>query len=229
MDKMKWDLQTIGMVTAIFFLGYIIGLVEAAIKQNIKNKKKAIVEEKETSESVETPVAAVKEPNLLSINRSPGKQLVVEVEGLTYAKKEELTPDQKNKVINLLVELRPWVENAPTAQPEKVETEPEQTRQTEVKPAVKPTPATGLKITSPTKVILPVKPVRSIVSQIDEVLQTRLASSPLASRGIRLVESETGGVLVYIGLDKYEGIDTIPDPEIQAFIRQSVAIWEKQS
>ena len=226
---MKWDLQTIGIVTAIFFIGYIIGLLEAAIKQNIKDKKKTAEKEKETSESVETPAAAVKEPNLLSINRNPNKQLILEVEGKTFLKKEELSPDLKHKVVNLLVELRPWVENAPAAQPEKLEAKPVQTRQAEVKPAVKPTPAPGVKIPSPTKVILPVKPVSSIVSQIDDVLQTRLASSPLASKGIRLVESETGGVLVYIGLDKYEGIDAIPDPEIQAFIRQSVAMWEKQS
>jgi hypothetical protein len=98
---MKWDLQTIGIVIAIFFIGYIIGLLEAAIKQNIKDKKKTAEGEKETSESVVTPPAAVKEPNLLSINRNPNKQLILEVEGKTFFKKEELSPDLKHKVVNL--------------------------------------------------------------------------------------------------------------------------------
>jgi hypothetical protein len=68
----------------------------------------------------------------------------------------------------------------------------------------------------------------SIVSQINTVLQNRLASSPLANHGIRLQESPTGSVHVYIGLNKFDGIDAIPDPQIQAFIRQAVAEWEGQ-
>lgn len=226
---MKWDLGTIGIVTAIFFIGYIIGLVEAAIKQDIQEKKKASKSNKETSEEVEKTPAGSKEPNLLSINRLPDKKLCLEVEGRVFSKKEELTIDHRLKVVNLLVELRPWVENVPSTQPERVNLKPDQTPQIEVRPTIKVEPAPGLKIPAPTKVILPVKPVSSIVSQIDDLLQTRLANTPLASKGIRLVESETGGVLVYIGLKKYEGIDAVPDPEIQAFIRQSVALWEKQS
>lgn len=226
---MEWDLGTIGIVTAIFFIGYIIGLVEAAIKQNIKDKKNAVEAEKEVKESSEKTPAAVREPALLSLQRNPDKHLVLEVEGQTFSKKEDLSHDSRQKVINLLVELRPWVETPPAVRPEAVETKPEKPHQTEVKPAVTPSPAAGLKIPSPTKVIAPVKPVSSIVSQIDDLLQTRLAASPLASRGIRMVESETGGVLVYIGLEKYEGVDAIPDPEVQAFIRQCVAMWEKQS
>jgi hypothetical protein len=51
----------------------------------------------------------------------------------------------------------------------------------------------------------------------------------MLNQGIKLLESPAGGVLVYIGLDKYDGIDAIPDPEIKAMIKQAVAEWERQS
>jgi len=225
---MKWDLATIGIVTAIFFLGYIIGLVEAAIKQNIKDKKKTAETEKEAKETKEQSPVAVKETNLFSLNRNDSTALVVEVEGQTFTNKEELTTDSRRKVINLLGDLRPWLETAadiPTTPPEKLQPEPIKTQPMSAQPVPIPGRITPLL----TKKIPAVKPVASIVSQIDDVLQERLAVSPLAGKGIRLVESSSGGVLVYIGLQKFDGIDALPDPEIQAFIRQSVAEWEKRS
>jgi hypothetical protein len=74
-----------------------------------------------------------------------------------------------------------------------------------------------------------VKSGNSMVFQINEILQTHLAGTPLANQGIRLQEALHGGVLVYIGLEKYEGIDAVPNPEIKDLIRQSVAEWEKQA
>ena len=225
---MEWNLPTIGIVTAIFFIGYIIGLVEAAIKQKIKDKKKAAAVEKEANELLKPPLAEVKTPNLFSINRDPTNALVMEVEGQAYANKEDLSTDNKRKVVNLLVELRPWLETdatSPTSPPEKTGPEPIKARPLAAQPVHPQVPHTpSLAKKSP-----PTRPVGSIVSQIDEVLQTRLATSSLANQGIRLVESPSGGVLVYIGLNKYDGIEAIPDPEIQTFIRQSVEEWEKLS
>jgi hypothetical protein len=66
------------------------------------------------------------------------------------------------------------------------------------------------------------------VAQIDEILQERLAGTPLAVRGIRLQEAPDGGVIVLVGLQRFEGIDAVPDSEIKAAIRQAVAEWEKQ-
>jgi hypothetical protein len=68
---------------------------------------------------------------------------------------------------------------------------------------------------------------QSIVAQIDEILQSKLADSPLAERGIRLMELPTKGLVVMVGLQQYEEVDAVPDPEIRALIRQSVDEWEK--
>ena len=67
-----------------------------------------------------------------------------------------------------------------------------------------------------------------MVGQIDAILQARLAGTPLADKGIRLVESIRGGALVFVGNKSYEGVGEVPDPEIQAVIRAATAEWEKR-
>lgn len=70
------------------------------------------------------------------------------------------------------------------------------------------------------------KTAQSIVSQIDEILQAQIKGTELESRGIRLVESATHGVTVWIGLKAYQGMDAIPDAEINTAIRMAVNEWE---
>jgi hypothetical protein len=66
----------------------------------------------------------------------------------------------------------------------------------------------------------------SIVGQIDQILQTRIAGTPLEDRGVFLTQSPEGGVMVYIGLTKYLSIDDVPDAEIKAAIRAAISEWE---
>jgi hypothetical protein len=66
------------------------------------------------------------------------------------------------------------------------------------------------------------------VSQIDMILQERLAGTELEERGIFLAQSMEGGVIVYVGLTRYNGIDDVPDPEIKAAIRAAITEWEKK-
>lgn len=67
----------------------------------------------------------------------------------------------------------------------------------------------------------------SIVEQIDAVVQKRLPLSPFAELEISLKDAPNGGVLVIVGGQKYQGVDNVPDPEIQAFIRDCIQRWEK--
>jgi hypothetical protein len=66
------------------------------------------------------------------------------------------------------------------------------------------------------------------VSQIDAILQDRLAGTPLEERGIFLAQSPEGGVIVYVGLTRYHAIDDVPDPEIKSAIRAAIAEWENR-
>ncbi len=72
----------------------------------------------------------------------------------------------------------------------------------------------------------PASPADSMVEQIDSILQARLAGTPLEERGIFLTQSPEGGVNVYVGLTRYNGIDDILDPEIKAAIRAAITEWE---
>ena len=70
---------------------------------------------------------------------------------------------------------------------------------------------------------------KSIASQIDEILQEKIAELPLGGPPIRLIELPEKGMTVLVGLDKYSSIEEIPDPEAKALIRLSVAEWEKRT
>ncbi|MEJ5225596.1 MAG: hypothetical protein WHV44_14155, partial [Anaerolineales bacterium] len=67
----------------------------------------------------------------------------------------------------------------------------------------------------------------SIVEQIDAVVQKRLPLSPFAEMEISLKDAPGGGVLVIINGQKFQGVDNVPNPEMQAFIRDCIQRWEK--
>jgi hypothetical protein len=66
---------------------------------------------------------------------------------------------------------------------------------------------------------------KSLVDEVNEILEQKLAESGLTNRGVRLNEDRDGSVRVYIGLQAYT-LDEVPDPEIRDLIRQAVAEWE---
>jgi hypothetical protein len=97
-----------------------------------------------------------------------------------------------------------------------------------VEPGWRPDTAPLLPIVPAVKDTKPAKPL-SIVEQVDEILQEIVAGTPLATRMIRLVEDPKSGVVVWVGLEHYNGVDTVPDPDIKAILRKAGAEWERRS
>lgn len=163
------------------------------------------------------------------------EQLVIEIEGASYHRESDLGPDQSRRLASLINELRAFmdVRSTPPVQIPAVQTD-------SVKPAVTQT-AEDEKRTSlnpfqiftrslqPLEKIGSDEPDKSIVAQIDEILQTRLENTPLADQGIRLIEGPDQGMVIEVGLSRYTDIDAVPDSEVRRLIRQAVNEWESRT
>ena len=62
-----------------------------------------------------------------------------------------------------------------------------------------------------------------------ELTGQMLAGQALEKRAIRLLELPGKGMVVAVGLEQYDGIDAVPDPEIRSLIREAVADWERRA
>jgi len=71
-------------------------------------------------------------------------------------------------------------------------------------------------------------PPKSIPEQIDEILQEKLARTPHRGRGCRVYLGPKGSVIFDLDGKSYEGVDQVPDAEVQTIIRAAVAEWEKK-
>ena len=227
---MQFDYLSIIVVgIATLFVGYFVGLFES---RGQENKKRGQQEPRE--ERTQPSVLAPKENNLLKLSLDQNNQLQLEIGG-QRADATQLTPEQRKRLIDLMVMMRPWLD----ASASKPSVPPAPTQPVSpVTPAPLPTMPTAspMSLSNISKAIGPVliPPAKkeeaptSMVGQIDEILQTNLANSTLANRGIRLFESPEGGVVVMVGMSKYGGVSEVPDPQVQSMIRAAIAEWEKK-
>lgn len=198
---------------ATLFVGYLVGLFEGRGKEKPNEKTK--------SPAVPSVPAAPKENNLLKLSRDNDQLLRLEMDG-QRADANQLTPEQRKRLIDLMVMMRPWIDASA----------PKSVAPPAASMAAAPVSQPISKPLSASPIALVTKDVKSgpttMVGQIDEILQTNLADSSLANRAIRLMESPGGGVVVMVGLDKYDGVGDVPDPQVQAAIRAAIAEWEKK-
>lgn len=69
---------------------------------------------------------------------------------------------------------------------------------------------------------------QTIVDQINTVLQEKLAGTPYERRGLTLQDNLQNGVIVYVGGEKYDGIEAVPYADAQEMIHEAVADWERR-
>ena len=207
----------------VLLVGYGIGLLESYLRNSGKLKQ---AEQKIAALQAEKnvmPASPAGEPSDLRVRVNQAQGLNLELYGERVESPGSITPEQRRRLVTILAQIRPWLEGGPIAPASQVTDLP-------VRPAAA---VSSEAVAAPGSVPVPEATstlgVKSIVLQIDDVLQKRLKGTPFENRRILLRETPGGGVLVHVGPDQYEGIEAVPDAEIQAILRQAVAEWEKGS
>ncbi len=244
-------LQLIAIILAAMFFGYGFGLFEGR-GQGYKRRQKEEAAEPKPAPVVSSPPppspapapAAPRDNALLRLSLDGQKQPCLDMDG-QQVDTSQMSPQQRKRLIDLMVMMRPWIESGPIASSRP---------QAAPAPAPEPPPPAGIaagaqratvppfdsevatRSTGPLKLSTgpagtpetPASTPMTMVAQIDAILQAKITGTPLAGRGIRLVESAQGGAMVVVGLSRYAGVGDVPDPEVQAAIRAAIAEWENK-
>ena len=249
---MDFNWSIVGWIAGLVFV-YLFGLFEGR-SPGYKTRKAEEGQEKQDlppPPTAKSEAVTVDDPGLLRIKNENGS-FVLDLDG-RRVNPISLSSDQRKRLIDMLSILRPWLEGRSASAPAIKPSAPHPPAQPVTlderlnaigspaprsKPAPQPQPPAARQTAQPpapvsrasaiAKEDRPVAPANSIVSQIDAILQERLAGTNLEERGVFLSQSPEGGVIVFVGLTRYTGIDEVPDAEIKAAIRAATAEWERK-
>ncbi len=216
-----------GLGLVVLLIGFFIGYVDSNIRSTKKietAETKANVVRAEAEQKLAAAEAlkasaptAVDDPGMLRLKNKNGTPSL-EMDGVMLNAKN-ISPEQKRRLVELMTAMRPWVEGGqtPAAAPPTplMPVSPKEAAPRPLQPLKKPEPE---------------KPISSlsIVQQIDTVLQERVLGTPFEKSGVRLQESAQGDVEVYVGLQKFDSIEEVPDETIKKIIRAAIAEWEEK-
>jgi len=228
---MPWNLTTILILLVVLFAGYGIGLLEMHLRRQKRIKQLEAALQAQPPMQAGAPVVSASvpaNPGLLRLSSGDDQSLKLELDGASLGSPASVTPQQRRRLVTILNGLRPWVEAGPLAPVTR--TGPDQSDvPADLVPPLPPTPVEVVPVFNRrAKPAQPAPAAQSIVAQIDEILQSRLVGTPLAARRIRLGETPGGEVLVFIGADRYDGLEAVPDQEVVTVIRSAIAEWEKK-
>jgi hypothetical protein len=225
-------MPTILYIAIAVIVGWFIGFLDSNMRTakkikaaesnaeiKIKEAERKIAEaEQQISLEARLSPGAQDDPGLLRLKKNINR-FTVEMDGALIP--DVLSPDRKKRLAELISIFRPWLEGGQNQQAVSQPAAPASIQET-VSPSVQPVvPATKKPEEKNISTL-------SIVGQIDAVLQIRLMNTPFAKSGIRLQESIQGGVEVYVGLQKFNSIDEVPDEAIKSEIRAAIKEWEEK-
>jgi hypothetical protein len=167
------------------------------------------------------------------------ENLLVEIEGEIYQSIDDLSENHQKEMVLAASDLRTWLRifpkpaqisessafttsideesSFPSYSPQIPQSEPDKPSLNPFQVFSRATQETPAQETSS----------KSIVAQIDAILQQKLEGSAFENRGIRLVELPEEGMVVMVGLDKYKDVENVPNQEIRNLIHAAVEEWEE--
>ena len=218
---MELNWTTIGILVAVWLVGYLLGLLESAIKNEKKEVKISIEgEEAEKGKASTTPEIDELEPEALTIFERVSGALKLRIDGETVEYKSDLSPEQGKRLLALVMSLRPWIEGVKTAPP------PAHLPADAKIPHSPPQPAPKVDLVRNPELDEFAFSNLTMTEQINSVLQKNLEGHSLKYRGISLGTAPDGGLLIRVGLDKYKAITEVPEQAIQDVLREAIADWE---
>ena len=232
-------LALIGIGLGTMFFGYFFGLFEGRGQGYKKRRREEAVESPGRGIGIQSPVprSSPAGPHLplLELGSNAAGQPTLKIDGRAVDP-ANVASDQRKRLIELMVALRPWIEPGANPLPSADQGKAAGPGQPMMSGSVASSAVFGSIEYGPGGPAVSVAaepaaapPSASLVQQIDAILQARMAGTTLAGRGIRLAESLRGGAIVFIGRSQFDGVDKVPDPEVQAAIRAAIAEWEERS
>lgn len=234
----------IGVLVGMF-IGWIIGFFDSnnrtshRIKAAEANAELKTLEAEERIRQAEEKIAHIPspaatdsgvvvkdDPGLLRLKKE-GNRVIVDMDGIPLT--EYTSVERKRRLVELISYFRPWIDGAQSQPPPAAQTAVASSLMSEsVAASVKPVEPFAVRANKKKTDAEVEFKLLSMVQQIDTVLQKRLVGTPLEKSGIRLQDSPQGGLEVYIGLQKYETIEDVPDANVKSIIREAIAEWEKK-
>jgi hypothetical protein len=218
---------------------FLIGIIAAYLLQSLREEKTSVEEESPPAIEIEPvsdtlPAAS----GMIEVARiwkdKSSLQPVLEIEGDLFRRAEDIHPAQLEKFNAAITELCNWLGQPAPTPPPSAETPAFLTNEpfspTLAEKPARRGPLDLLKSSLDADVRSAMKSApKSLAAQVDEILQEKLAESGLADRGIRIMDTPSADLVVMVGLSKYDGIDAVPDTEIQAILREAVAEWGRRA
>ena len=172
------------------------------------------------------PQPAAARPPLVQLWRDPpGSNLRLELEGHEFNHAAELSPAQRAQVVEILRQWVAWLGVPPA--------KPAATPQPAKPAAPTPVPASTPLASTPIEASADKKPSfyrpRNMVEEVDAILAEMQSDLPPNATRIKLMGDMQHGIVAWIGLDHYDGIDNIPDEAARQLVRRAVAEWERRA
>ena len=195
-----------------FFLGMFLLSLDTPLTKRLtkKNQAQEIDQFPVEKGSPESPkkVGKIHQPSpdsrlILQVWKEEGKPPVYDLDG-TYIDKEDLPREILNVIsINDEEPMGPEIQTPPVTEEVPLKTSAEEDpTETEVK-------------------------ILSVIDEVNDILQKKLAGSPLAGKGIHLMENHNKEIRFWVGLNSFDDVEEIPELEIRQIIDAAVKEWEE--
>ena len=192
--------------------------------------------------------AATNSEELIRLWRSPNGELIVEIDGRRYHSRYDIADEAVTRRLMIaLGDLNYFVNSKTTGAANATLPPAPADELPPAKPAAEERPVVVISreeaakqpLTVPSMDIMtqfrylraqgkkPQVKIKSVMEEIDEILQAKIAGTPLAKRGVKITET-IHGALFWLDGRSYEAVDEIPDAEARAAVQAAIQEWDKK-